>query len=88
MFAEISDIMMVLLLGWTSVFQRVSLRILDTTGTRLRNVMLSCLLTAAIAALVLHDTVVVLLLVSLVKRLVIDIMDDQVQVRTTCLLHV
>ncbi|XP_070384671.1 uncharacterized protein [Dermacentor albipictus] len=73
------DVMMVFLLCLTSVYQRVSLWLLDVFGARLRSVALICMSAALLAPLILHDTLAALLVLSLVRRLVADYMNDNVQ---------
>ncbi|XP_077489458.1 uncharacterized protein LOC144100356 [Amblyomma americanum] len=71
--------MMVRVLGSTSVLQRLSLFLLEEFGTRLRNVALVCLSAAVVVPLLVHDTLAVLLVLALVRRLVFDIMNENLQ---------
>ncbi|KAK8774986.1 hypothetical protein V5799_010481, partial [Amblyomma americanum] len=73
------DVMMVRVLGSTSVLQRLSLFLLEEFGTRLRNVALVCLSAAVVVPLLVHDTLAVLLVLALVRRLVFDLMNENLQ---------
>ncbi|XP_077491954.1 uncharacterized protein LOC144102600 [Amblyomma americanum] len=65
--------------GSTSVLQRLSVFLLEEFGTRLRNVALVCLSAAVVVQLLAHDTLAVLLVLALVRRLVFDFMNDDLQ---------
>ncbi|KAK8761985.1 hypothetical protein V5799_026748, partial [Amblyomma americanum] len=73
------DVMVVHVLGSTSVLQRLSVFLHEEFGTRLRNVALVCLSAAVVVPLLVHDTLAVLLVLALVRRLVFDFMNDNLQ---------
>nr|XP_037270326.1 sodium-dependent high-affinity dicarboxylate transporter 3-like [Rhipicephalus microplus] len=75
----LGEVMMVFLLCLTSVYQRVSLLLLEAFGARLHVVALICMTAALLTPFIVHDTLAALLVLSLVRRLVADYMSEGVQ---------
>lgn len=76
---EMAAVLIILCTNCSSLMTRTALMLLDYCGTRMRNLLFSCLWMAATSSLFLDNTAVVLIMVAIVERTMRALKDDVIQ---------